>query len=172
MFGWELMNILQNDPAIQQNLIDVIAIDEDWTPPTRLPACFVINTDNSDGSGQNRVSVFIDTDCSADYWELYVTPPLQQIYSWLLRQGCHPIRYNRKMIQGFTSRTCGAYCAYFCAHAGHGCSNGYDFRHISWISIRFQLFTGPYFTEKVEMTFQVIWNEWPWITNNSYSALN
>ena len=35
------------------------------------------------------------------------------IYSWLLRQGCHPIRYNRKMIQGFTSRTCGAYCAYF-----------------------------------------------------------
>ena len=113
MFGWELMNILQNDPAIRRNLIDVNAIDGDWTPPTKLPACYVINTDNSGGSGQHWVSFFIDTDCSADYWDSYGTPPLQPIYSWLLRQGCHPIRYNRKMIQGFTSRTCGAYCANF-----------------------------------------------------------
>ena len=118
MFGWELMNILKNDPAIPLNLIDVNAIDEDWTPPTRLPACCVINTDKSDGSGQHWVSFFIDTDCSADYWDSYGTPPLQPIYSWLLRQGCHPIRYNRKMIQGFTSRTCWAYCAYhiFCTY--------------------------------------------------------
>ena len=133
---WELMNILQNDNVIRRNLIDVNAIDEDWTPPTRLLACYVINTDNSDGSGQHWVSFFIDTDCSADYWDSYGTPPLQPIYSWLLRhpQSCHPIRYNRKMIQGFTSWTCGAIVHIF-AHAGHECSNGYDFRHVSWISI-------------------------------------
>ena len=47
------MNILKNDPALRRNLIDVNAIDEDWTPPTRLPACYVINTDKSDGSGQH-----------------------------------------------------------------------------------------------------------------------
>ena len=86
------MNTLQNDPAIRRNLIDVDAIDEDWTPPTRVQACYVINTDNSDGSGQHWVSFFKDKDCSADYWDSYGTPPLQLIYSWLLCQGCHPIR--------------------------------------------------------------------------------
>lgn len=107
------MNILRRDPAISRYLIDIVAIDEHWTPPTRLPACYVINTDQSDGDGQHWVAFFIDTDKTADYWDSYGTPPLQLIYGWLRRQGCHPIRYNRRMIQGFTSRTCGAYCTYF-----------------------------------------------------------
>ena len=107
------MNILRGDPAIRRCHIDIGSLDEEWTSPSRLPACYVINTDDNAGSGEHWVSFFIDTDCSTDYWDSYGTRPLQPIYSWLQRKGCYPIRYNRKMIQGFTSQTCGAYCAYF-----------------------------------------------------------
>ena len=95
------MNILQNDNVIRRNLIDVNAIDEDWTPPMRLLACYVINTDSSDGSGQHWVSFFIDTDCSADYWDSYGTPPLQPISSWLLRQS-----WNGMELSLFNDDTC------------------------------------------------------------------
>lgn len=113
MFGWELLDILRCDPIIHRCHIDIVSLGEEWTSPTRLPACYVINTGNKNGNGEHWVSFYIDNDWSADYWDSYGTPPLQRIYSWLRRLGCNPIRYNKKMIQGFTSRTCGAYCVYF-----------------------------------------------------------
>ena len=132
MFGWELMNILQNDPAIRRNLINVDAIDKDWTPPTRLPACYVINTDNSDGSGQHWVSFFIDTDCRVLTIGTRMGHPHcnRFIYSWLLRQGCHPIRYNRKNDTGIHLTDPWGLLRLFFAHASHGRPIRNDFGHI------------------------------------------
>ena len=77
--GWSLWRISKPEILIclilvylwifyKTTLLSVAALDEDWIPPTRLPACCVINTDNS-GDGQHWVSFFIDTDCNADYWD-------------------------------------------------------------------------------------------------------
>jgi hypothetical protein len=88
-------------------------MDDRWPEPTRLPASYVINTDRARDKGQHWVAFFIDKDKSTDYWDSYGTAPVRKMYRWLRARKCDPIRYNRKMVQGFTARTCGAYCVYF-----------------------------------------------------------
>lgn len=113
MLGWQLLSLLQKDCRVAAHLVGLYTLDEDWKTPSNLPASYVINSDSNTGSGEHWLAVFIDKAGVVDYFDSYGTAPLEKIYKRLLALGHKDIRYNKLMLQGPISNSCGLYCAYF-----------------------------------------------------------
>lgn len=112
MDGATLERIAKSDPAVAKAYVGVYSMDGDWTEPTKLPACYVINTDTRQGTGEHWVTFYLDDDGSSDYFDPYGTAPIKKIYKWLKKK-TPTIRYNTKWIQGPLSGICWAYVLYF-----------------------------------------------------------
>jgi hypothetical protein len=76
------------------------------------PSALVVNTDSSNQPGKHWVAIFINSDCSVEYFDSYgLKPQVSAISKFLLKfKNC---RYNKKPIQGLFSSVCGHYCIFF-----------------------------------------------------------
>ena len=73
-----------------------------------------MNTDPISEPGQHWVSLFIDHDNYAEYFDSFGLPPLySEIFDCLENNKIGMLFYNSIQIQGVTSKTCGNYCVLF-----------------------------------------------------------
>src|ERR1700712_3875248 len=78
-----------------------------------LPVSLIMNTDPHNKPGQHWVAIHINSDSCGIYFDSYGLPPLNQEFIDYLNDNCNSWTYNKTMIQGYNSLTCGQYCALF-----------------------------------------------------------
>ena len=164
------MNILRGDPAIRRCHIDIGSLDEEWTSPSRLPACYVINTDDNAGSGEHWVSFFIDTDCSADYWDSYGTVHCNQFIHGFSVKVVIPLGIIEKWYRDSHHKPVGPTAHISCTCGPWGSRWTWFQTHSKGISSISTIHLSVLYWENWDDN-PIIRNEWPWITiYNSYSA--
>ena len=112
MNGADVARLARADPAIRRTFAGVYNMSDNWPDPVSLPACYVVNTDNSRGPGEHWVAFFIDSDMSADYFDSYGIHPVKKTLNWL-RDRTICVHYNTLWLQSPASMVCWAYCLYF-----------------------------------------------------------
>ena len=75
---------------------------------TKLPACYVANSDDEHQPGQHWLAIFIDNEKNLEFFDSYAQPPA--VY------GLHKIGVctsNKTLLQSLDSTVCGHYCIYY-----------------------------------------------------------
>ena len=80
---------------------------------SELPCSLIMNTDPHDKPGQHWVAIHINSKRNGLYFDSYGFPPLNHEFTEFLNQNCYNWTYNRYMIQGYNTVTCGQYCVLF-----------------------------------------------------------
>jgi hypothetical protein len=79
----------------------------------KLPAGFVVNTDPIQLPGQHWVSIFIDKNGVADYFDSYGLPPLHKDFLNFLENNSTRWSYSKYPLQAEMSMVCGFYAILF-----------------------------------------------------------
>jgi hypothetical protein len=81
---------------------------------TSLPALVVLNTGLFGTAGEHWCIACFAKDGSCDFFDPYARSPADYGFIPSLMKACdHEIRFNKKPVQGFLSKTCGHHCLYF-----------------------------------------------------------
>jgi hypothetical protein len=81
------------------------------------PIALIINTDPDWLPGQHWVTIFLNVDGTADYFDSYGLQPLcVEFLRFLSAHAPQGVRYNAITLQHISSSTCGAYCVLYVLH--------------------------------------------------------
>lgn len=78
-----------------------------------VPCSFVINLDKSTQPGSHWVSIHIDVQRKAEYFDSYGFPPLNLEFVQFMRRNSKTWTYNAIGLQSIDSDVCGQYCAMY-----------------------------------------------------------
>ena len=106
----ELLHLIQRDEQLAKECLGVFPSDK-LPEPRFLPCCFVANIQDHTQPGSHWVSVHMDEERNASYFDSFAEPPVDNFYKYLMRHS-RTLEYNTIRVQGFTSETCGlhAFC--------------------------------------------------------------
>ena len=126
----DLVSFARSDPAIASCFVGVLALDQLGARVDSYPAAYIINTDKSTAPGEHWVALYFESEDVADYFDSYGLHPFGAIYDFA-KANATDVYYNKKMIQSFTSKWCGAYCLYFLHFRVRGCAMSSIVSHFS-----------------------------------------
>ncbi len=90
----------------------------------KRPSAIIVNTHPDSLPGEHWVTIFLNEDNTADYFDSYGLPPLHKdYYHFLSIHAIDGIRYNSNTLQHITSKTCGGYCVLYVLHRCKGYSH-------------------------------------------------
>ena len=84
------------------------------------PCALVCNTDKASGSGEHWVAIYLDSKKRGEYFDSYGLWPLYKEIESFMNKNCMFWTYNKKTLQGPTSRVCGHYCTMYLRCKAHG----------------------------------------------------
>lgn len=99
--------------SIKEKFLGVFPRDCLPSAVTKLPATLIANTDSNDKPGEHWVAIYIDERSKGRYFDSYGLPPLHDDFVDFLDANCSVWKYNRDMIQGVTSTSCGKFCVLY-----------------------------------------------------------
>ena len=116
----QLLEIIGKDPQINC-FLGVYARDQ--LPLVLLyPACFIVNTDTSDMSGEHWLAVYYDENKQADFFDSYGNNPKLFGLDRYLNKTSSSWKFNQVQLQSVKSHVCGYYCALFLMYRARGFS--------------------------------------------------
>ena len=83
---------------------------------------FVVNTDHSRGKGIHWVCIYLHPNGVAEYFDSYGIPPRHPEIITFIKRNSHRFIYNKRVLQGALSKTCGYFCLYYCHKKARGFS--------------------------------------------------
>src|SRR5436190_24340797 len=81
--------------------------------PNTYPVSLIMNTDPQSKPGEHWVAIYFDSEKHALYFDSYGFPPLNIEFKNYLNENSIQWTYNRQMIQGYNTYTCGEFCVLF-----------------------------------------------------------
>ena len=111
------MNTLQLRKILASQILAVHenVYASDQIPSTRipLPASVIVNLDKSSQPGSHWISIYIDVQEKAEYFDSYGFPPVRQEFITFMRKNSKIWTYNSTALQDYYSDVCGQYCAVY-----------------------------------------------------------
>ena len=83
---------------------------------------FVVNTDHSRGKGEHWICIYLQPNGVAEYFDSYGMPPQYPEIINFLKRNSHRFIYNKRILQGALSQSCGYFCLYYCHKKARGFS--------------------------------------------------
>ena len=78
-----------------------------------FPSCFIINTQNSDQSGEHWLAFYYDEKGNAEFFDSYGNHPSYFDLESYLNNTSKNWTWNKKQLQSFNSPLCGYYCSLY-----------------------------------------------------------
>lgn len=108
----QIEKVLQNDKRCKRYFIGVYPCDK-IPKKIKVPSCFVINTDNSQGPGEHWVCVFMDNKRTCFFFDSFGLSPKYYDLDKKLKVLCVSLKWNKKIYQPIYSTSCGYYVLLF-----------------------------------------------------------
>ena len=107
-----IFDFFENDSISNKHFIGVFARDE---LPKKINglASFIVNTDNSNKSGEHWLSFYFDEDGVCYFFDPLGFSPKYNNFEIFIKQNCKKYFYNDQRIQSLFSTNCGYFCCLF-----------------------------------------------------------
>ena len=111
MYETTISDVLGHDQIAKKSFIGVFARDE-IPKSINYPACFVMNTQNSNQPGEHWLAVYYNKRGHCYFFDSYAHPPKYYNMQNYIKKTSIKWTYNKKRIQG-NSPFCGFHCILF-----------------------------------------------------------
>lgn len=110
----EITHILSNDVHTGKCFLGVFPSNHVPLGKTKLPCCFILNTDPSWKSGSHWLAIYVDHKGNAEFFDSYgQLPSKYPAVQAFLRKYDDTCKFSTRQLQSTLSSTCGQFCLYF-----------------------------------------------------------
>ena len=151
MRGYDIANVLKKDILSRRVFKGVFPRDVLQHLPvnSRHPSAYIINTASHNEPGEHWVAVWLHGG-RGEYFDSYGLPPIKEHIEKFMKKHCRYYQWNRRVLQGILSNTCGHYCLYYILQKARGhsmdriCARFNTFSHYA-NDKRVEMLTKPFF---------------------------
>ena len=121
MNNFEIENLLTSVKYTKSLFAGVYCVDNLPSHVQLYPSVYVINTDESNGSGEHWVCVYFDVNCNAEFFCSFGNAPdyYDKRILKFIKNNSFLWKSNTKRLQNDLSTVCGQYCIFYCFCKAH-----------------------------------------------------
>ena len=105
----QIIKLFEKNKYVKKNFCGIFSVDKLPMTKLRRPCALIINTDESSGTGEHWLAVFLPRTGSIEYFDSYGNPPQDQRILIFLQLNSKSFIHNQNQIQSNQSTKCGLF---------------------------------------------------------------